>query len=84
MKKLRKNRIVILVAIILIVTVIIINPIKLINKNKLSELKYKEKTIENIFKYEVIDEVLEIGYSKTLENALNSKEFKNKQKIKFY
>lgn len=78
MKKLRKNRIVILVAIIIIVIVVIVNPIKLINKNKLSDLKYKEKTIENIFKYELAEKVIEIGYSKTLESALNSKEFEKK------
>ena len=78
MKKLRKNRIVILVAIIIIVIVVIVNPIKLINKNKLIDLKYKEKTIENIFKYELAEKVIEIGYSKTLESALNSKEFEKK------
>jgi len=78
MKKLKKNRIVILIAIILIIIIIIINKIKLINKNKLGNLKYKEKTIENIFKYDVVNEVIEIGYNKTLENALDSKNFKKK------
>ncbi|MBQ7141103.1 MAG: M15 family metallopeptidase [Bacilli bacterium] len=78
MKKLKKNRIVILIAIVLIAVVIIINPIKLINKNKLSNLKYKENTIENIFKYKLAEKVIEIGYSKTLESALNSKDFEKK------
>jgi len=78
MKKLRKNRIVILIAIILIIIIIIVNPVKLVNKNKLNELKYNEKTIENIFKYDLVEKVIELGYSKTLENSINSKEFEKK------
>jgi len=76
--KLKKRNIIILIIILLVILVEIINPIKLYNKYLLSNLNYDEISVENILANGLKDEVLKIGYNKTLDNVFKSSDFKSK------
>ena len=73
--KFKKKSIIILIIILLIIIIELINPIKLYNKYQIKNLGYVDASVETILKNNLKKEVLELEYSKTLDNILSSKDF---------
>lgn len=61
---------------ILIVIIILVNPLTLVSKIKLNNLKYSKESIKNSIEYKVDKEVIKLGYNKTLDIALKDKNYK--------
>lgn len=76
-KKIKKSGILILISIIVVIIIILVNPITVINKIKLSNLKYSKESIKNIVKYDLDKEVLNLGFNKTLDIAFKDKNYDN-------
>ena len=64
--KFKRKSITFIIIILLIIIIEIINLIKLYNKYQLKNLNYNETSIENILKTRLKNEVLKLGFNKTL------------------
>ena len=77
-KKIKKSNVIIVSVIILVLIVILINPITLVSKIKLNNLKYSKESIKNIIKYNLDKDVIKLGYNKTIDVALKDKNYDKK------
>ena len=80
-KKVKKKRKIkwpgIIFIIVIIGIIILINPLTLVSRIKLSNLKYSKESIKNSIEYKVDKDLIELGYNKTLDEALKSKKYNN-------
>lgn len=88
-KKLKKKNIIIATIILLIILIEIINPIKLYNQYQLKNIGFSDVAIENILKNNLKKEILENGYTETLDEIFKSKDYDLKNfnrytKIKYH
>lgn len=69
--------------VILIGIIILINPLTLVSRIKLNNLKYSKESIKNSIEYNVDKDLIKLGYNKTLDEALKDKKY-NKDNFKEY
>ena len=69
--------------IVIIGIIILINPLTLVSRIKLNNLKYSKESIKNSIEYKVDKDLIKLGYNKTLDEALKDKNY-DKDNFKEY
>lgn len=86
-KKVKKKRKIkwpgIIFIIVIIGIIILINPLTLVSRIKLNNLKYSKESIKNSIEYKVDKDLIKLGYNKTLDEALKDKNY-DKDNFKEY
>ncbi len=82
-RKKMKKPVLIFIVVILVVVIILINPITLIAKIRLGNLKYSKESIDKIIEYDLDDKVIKLGYNKTIDAAIKDKNYDKKNFDKY-